>query len=151
MERKIRFRGKSDSVWVYGNFVQYTDEDGVEQYCIVGNELGEVCPELGYTPVDPATLGQFTGLHDKNGKEIYEGDIITVDGKYPKVVKWIDDYAAFCIADIDDLHGFIATRKGEKCVYDPISSKWWMDFANETEVTGNVHDNPKLLEKGGEE
>mgnify|MGYP001233689767 FL=1 len=78
-----------------------------------------------------AILMQYTGLKDKNGKEIYEGDIIREsDGDggyiYAKVVYYKD--------------GFMGKEKGFEPEY-PIS-----DFKNETEVIGNIYENPELLE-----
>lgn len=137
--RKIKFRGKSrkSGEWFYGNLY---DKD------TKGNtHVGTT--QCGCLNIDPDSVGQFTGLKDKDRKEIYEGDIIAVCGKYPKVVKWIDDYAAFCTANIDDLHSPITARAGEKYAYGIPAPGWWTDFANEIEVIGNIHDNPELLEQ----
>ena len=93
--------------------------------------------------VIPETLCQFTGLTDRNGKEIYEGDIFTVNGKYPKLVEYREDRAAFCIANVDEL--------GKEWIdpWQQPAPDWWNDFSREIVVIGNIHDYPELL-KGGD-
>ena len=70
---------------------------------------------------------QYTGLKDKNGKEIYEGDIIKSQEFYPSVVKYDDDYAQFEAGGVN-----------------------FLDASNHTlewEVIGNIYENPDLLEE----
>lgn len=135
MNRTIKFRGKrlDNGEWVYGYF--YTIQE-IEHYILQPCALGVL-----HTEVIPETIGQFTGLLDKNGKEIYEGDIISVNGKYPKLVKYIDDYACFCLANITDLN------KKWISPWQQVSSSWWNDFKREIRVIGNIYDNPDLIKE----
>lgn len=156
MMREILFRGKTnDGKWVYGAYVAYnwypTVEDGdieitgvvVEESTIVDYE-----DECLWNLVIPKTVGQYTGLTDKNGKKIFEGDILSIaqimDGiggynfpplKYPVNVVVIWDKCAWSWKTI---------CKDKRYIHFPDA---WCHF--ECEVIGNIHDNPELL-KGGE-
>ena len=121
--REIKFRAKIKNPhadkWVYGYLVS-------ETYINEKNNLG-------YTPVRKETVGQYTGLHDKNGKEIYEGDIVYVVS---------EDENAFILWD-EETARYIIQFNG-----------WCADFDNyydkELEVIGNIYDNPDLLEKASD-
>ena len=135
-QREIKFRGKSEdnNEWIYGYFVDLND----------GKEPNIFGDHNDFYPVIPETVGQYTGLKDRNGKEIYEGDIIRLDGSDSKTIKFIDGKAAFCIANVDEL-------KYEEYrwihVWHHINSVWWQGFCKEIEVIGNIHDNSELLKE----
>lgn len=133
--RVIKFRGKrpDDGKWVVGDFKhhQRVTSTGLEPTILVDND-----------PVVLETIGQFTGILDKNGKEIYEGDIVH-----------IHDYTS---AYASPYTGKVIMRFGCWCVeyhkqYRCCPSLMFDDFADrKTEVIGNIHDNPELLEGGKE-
>lgn len=133
MEREIKFRGKaSKKNWVIGGYLEIYDS-----HC---NTLAKIMKSLsldseGAYIVKKDTVGQFTGLHDKNGKEIYEKDIVRFGGFIGKpdfdlgVVEWFDRLCAFVVHPIDNPNLYVLCK----------------DYAYT--VVGNVYDNPELIEK----
>lgn len=129
--RTIKFRGKcaKDSryagEWVEGGVLQCEKNDDV----LIVYAITDTCSCTYH--VDPATVGQFTGLFDKNGKEIYEGDIVRHD-ENSKCYSIIYEEPMFRFAPNDDCFAFL-------------------NHPELLEVIGNIHDDKKLLEKGGEQ
>ena len=132
MIREIKFRGKDVETgeWVVGYFVGTTDSVAI----IIPFE--KVNYDVGYIGDSeccycfPETIGQFTGLYDKNGKEIYEGDILQEIGS-GKTVLVVYEAPQFCYADNSFGYKFL-------------------NLPENYTVIGNIHDNPELL-KGGKE
>lgn len=131
--REILFRGKRlyNGEWVYGNLVvtkndkphivskDYFYEDGHHlQYCDDTDR-----PVF----IDTATVGQFTGLTDKNGTKIFEGDIVE-NNECLGVVEYSEEDAMYTVMFNETLYDF-----------------GWIG-AKMCEVIGNIHDNPELLE-----
>ena len=133
--RTIKFRGRVYALdtWVYGGC------DPTPQGFWITIPKNEVTFD-NYRVV-PETVGQFTGLLDMNGKEIYEDDIVDLD--YILYDPWDDGKENLvpmrCAVEYGDF-GFIF-RKEEDLYY------FFHDVKN-IKVIGNIHDNPKLL-KGG--
>lgn len=130
--RTIKFRGKrvDNGEWVYGS-LNLTDGRAVIEYNISDND-GDIVP--WFAVVDPDSVGQYIGRIDSKKAEIFEGDIFTVNGKYPKVVEYREDRAAFCIANVDEL--------GKEWIdpWQQPAPDWWESFEREIVVIGNIHD-----------
>ncbi len=132
--REILFRGKrkSNGEWIFGNLLQ-TDDDGI---CIIQNHVPHHL--LKEYEVDPKTVCQYTGLTAKDGKKIFEGDIVECrarkDGHDKYKVVWCKDYADFRIEPLDFGVQFpIADYEGEYIRGGKYS------------VIGNIFDNPELI------
>lgn len=131
--REILFRGKRGTRWFYGWYCGKTltpDMSDTEECSQIID-----CNTLYWHVVDPETIGQFTGLTDKNGKKIFEGDVVL----YP----WNDQ---------DKPERFTIKFKDGQFVASPVkkTDDYW-DFmvggySKEMEIIGNIHDNPELLE-----
>lgn len=136
MGREILFRGKqkSDGEWIFGNLLQ-TDDDGT---CIIQNHVPHHL--LKNYVVDPGSIGQYTGLTDKNGRKIFEGDILFVvekmgsdvfqDGILINSPRWVN-------------------KTKFKVEFTPGGLMNVQRFCNskdiECELIGNIFDNPELL------
>lgn len=127
--RPIKFRAKTNTGrWIYGGLV-YSDNIEPAIYFEVGNK---VYKRIDWAYVDPATVGQFTGLTDRNGTEIYEGDILLYNGNR-RTVEW--KYGTFGLSMHEKGFPFQAFYELPVPIVD-------------STVVGNIHDNPQLL-KGG--
>lgn len=139
--RTIKFRGKrvDNGEWLYGDLTTY-DNDCV----ICDNDDG------GYLPIVRETIGQFTGLFDKGGKEIYEGDIIKEFNGYGSdngIAKIEYDTATFDLCARHEYRqticGFIAKAIDNQKYNSESSTQSF--YEKECEVIGNIHDNKELL------
>jgi uncharacterized phage protein (TIGR01671 family) len=127
--REILFRGKqADGMWVYGDLRKVEENAYILDYDIGDDGVSQNPKifDIAY-PVDPATVGQHTGLTDKNGKRVFEGDILNIGkSKEPLIVSFVD-FAWQCSTP---KHKYFRHRLENCASY---------------KIIGNIHDNPELL------
>lgn len=142
--REIKFRAKrlDNGEWAYGSgvvfcddfcFLDKNDECYIEElYTFRGNThfIKLACIQCDYI-----TIGQYTGLKDKNGKEVYEGDIIRSFNSCGEAI-------LHCI--VWEEARFAALYKGRNFCSMWIQQDWLDEF--DKEVIGNIYDNPELVE-----
>jgi uncharacterized phage protein (TIGR01671 family) len=134
--RPIKFRGKrlDNGEWKIGDLLENQGRNFIyhatSETTIEDNDDGRIV--VVAVEVDPATIGQYTGLKDKNGKKIFEGDIMSLVTEFGdtiiREIRFID--GAFCVIgeQEDDLHGL----------------SWAVEMCDGI-VGDNIHDNPDLL------
>ena len=131
MNREIKFRAKNKIGWIYG-YLSYANILNKKVMCIYDGN--------GDCIVDIDTIGQFTGLHDKNGNEIYEGDILMCIGarnenkgrKYYRKVLFNNGAFGMTVPEYKCISAL--------CNHVVNGKLNW-------EVIGNIYDNPELIEQ----
>lgn len=125
--REILFRGKrvGNGKWIEGDLLSsgaYPDRLWItESKTFFDKQL----QNIGIIEVDPATVGQYTGLQDKNGNKIFEGDIV------------------HAITPNTSKNCLVKCERGQFCIGLCMPLAY---VRNSSEVIGNIHDNPELLE-----
>ena len=137
--RELKFRA-----WIK-NYNCYADVLGFEQgRLFVQFQSGERSQNRLYVPIEDCILEQYTGLKDKNGKEIYEGDI--VDVIFPTKLRGVKEHQIWVCRFGVKRAGFVLNRETNARIFSltfcEINAK---NLA--VEVIGNVHENSDLLEK----
>lgn len=127
------YRGKriDNGGWRFGSLLK-VEVKGVSVWLIYGSEFEIISGEVytkAYGHVDPETVGEYTGLTDKNGKMIFEGDILRYE--YGGVCSV--EYGRFNCTCCNGVYGWGVTRGGDI-----------RDCENH-EIIGNIHDNPELV------
>ena len=158
--REVLFRGKTLlGKWIEGDLLNYLGYDKVH---IVQHYLG-----AGGQEVIPETVGQYTGLTDKNGKKIFEGDIIVIDHtiktydweEIPETYKPRRSHSLF----YDDTKDHLTYKRNYAVEWKQKYARWILrNGSDQHELTdtylfyhngiiiGNIHDNPELLKGGAE-
>ena len=135
MERIIKFRGKrtDNGEWVYGDLI-HTTKDFKKRVQIIDWSTNEITVEVG-----TKTVGQFTGLKDKDGKKVYEGDILY--DKYDDVLEDNGYGEIYCeVVFKNGAFGVMGkiTDQFSPFSYNPITTEV---------VISNIYDNPELIKQ----
>lgn len=136
--RDIEFRGKlkSNNEWIYGYLTDINEISDVNEVAAPRRE------------VDEDTVGQWTGLYDKNNKKMYEGDIV-------ECVSWNEFFSDNTTGDVMEpfrRRMYISFRNGGFKIIEPMprpmkDNVWDIIYNGDIKVIGNIHDNPELLNK----
>ena len=136
MNREILFRAKCSNNWHYGNYIHFNKKP-INSQCNVNYKdfivTNEDDGEWYYPITDLSSIGQYTGLKDKNGKKIFEGDIIESEG-YKHIVTYNENLAGFRSVNVKypkDLCGI---------------NQQWINECGKV-VIGNIFDNKELIKQ----
>lgn len=143
--REIIFHGKrkDNGEWVEGCLCVFDD------YADISYRDQEYSEIINTVEVIPETVGQDTGLKDKNGKTIFEGDIVLF-GETPLVVYWNGEAFGWCAkAEQHPFRRFPSCRDWDYIDLGWIAAEAPCTGEITTEIIGNIHDNPEILKEGG--
>lgn len=135
--REIKFRGKriDNGEWVYGYLIEFWTPKGQKQKYAI-----DTCQTYAWEgdsidvfEIIPETVGQYTGLKDKNGKEIYEGDVLQKQGFW----SWYVAFEDFAFVTVPCLRVQAVNWKHNR-LSEELTDGW--------KIIGNRFDNPELLE-----
>lgn len=141
--RTAKFRGKTpEGKWVYGSLIL-----GAKiAYIGKANDNEDSSIQIYYDPVNPETVGQSTGLQDKNSKEIYADDILQDFMIYGNAF-YGNKYRVFTVAGGFAINKFQDELDKLSTVREPLAGQGGEYISKNCEVIGNIHDNRNLLDK----
>ena len=137
MNREIEFRGMTiNSEWVYGFVRQNSNPRMKYQGWFIADSMHE---PIAFEVI-PATVGQYTGLKDKNGTKIFEGDVL----------KYVSSKCHYCNTEhtYPNHKPYIVKWNNDDCCFEAINDENYMLAVtwSEMEVVGNMHQNKELME-----
>lgn len=145
MNREIKFRGKrlDNGEWAYGNLQQQAVKNEEWYITSITSPFNEFLNESHI--IDPKTVGQYTGLKDKNGKEIYEGDIVTGEN-YPFIEDGKQNYVGIVVFYVDCAsfgYNYQCVRKDKRGISNGISNEFEANedlICENLEIIGNIYE-----------
>lgn len=149
-KREIKFRGMYKGSMVCGNLIigSYGETGFTHIERSDANDFAQY-------DVDPQTIGQYTGRKDKNGDEIYEGDIFRVEEDqenliYYLIVVWVNEWSMFCVLRCDDEYQEYL-RNGIESLDEPMFWTYTLEDTSDRKffLCGNIHQNPDLVNYAG--
>lgn len=133
MKREIKFRGKnSKGIWIYGELVHNRGK----AFIVPKKIVVPFAPSNNDLIVDENTVSQFTGLKDKNGKEMYEGDMFKLPIPYGSATHQVR---------ISPHHLCVEIKNITLQNWNNLNDCWWDEFKSGIEVIGNIYDNPEFI------
>ena len=146
--RESLFRGKrkDNGEWICGDLLQDVESGicAIVSYVNLGGNIHDLSESCIFAVI-PETVGQYTGLTDKNGVKIFEGDIVkgtAYSATTIGVIVWIDEISSFGVRRVNAPN---PTAWENSSILRCVSLGKTDEFA--AEVIGNIHDNPELLKK----
>jgi uncharacterized phage protein (TIGR01671 family) len=147
MNREIKFRGKRvhDGEWAYGFYWHNIQDD---RHLIIKSEKVEMMVSGQWqvnNNVLPESVGQLTGLKDKNGVEIYEGDVIIGTAILTDSYGYDSKFNINGVVQYNEEHSSWTFTDNVKHPVENYFSFLWQIDADTIQIIGNIHGNPELL------